>query len=102
MEVVPMLLAASKFVVQNLVLLKPLFMKNKNVDPTYTADLDKLYEKDIQAMVEMLKFSSKESLQKIRETSKEKISSGKFDLSTFIVNKAVEKLLYSLWESEKE
>lgn len=97
-----MLLAASKFVVQNLVLLKPLFMKSKNIDPTYTTDLDKLYEKDIQAMAEMLKFSSKESLQKIRDSSKEKIGSGKFDLSTFIVNKAVEKLLFQLWESEKE
>jgi translation initiation factor 2 alpha subunit (eIF-2alpha) len=34
------------------------------------------------------------------ESTKEKIGSGKFDLSTFIVNKAVTNLLYQLWENE--
>jgi hypothetical protein len=59
----------------------------------YLGDIPTMYSKDIEAVAEMLKHNSEESLEKIYNTSKERIETGKFEVSQKIVFEAVKKLL---------
>ena len=69
-----------------------MYMKKNNVN-IYANDIPVLYQKEIEAVREMLQFNSKESIQGIYDRAKLRIESGKFEVSEKIVFEAVKKLL---------
>ena len=85
---VPELIRLSKFVVDNYILIKS--MK----DTTKGKNINDLYQYEISNVAEMLKFNSKENLEKVYFSFKEKMNTGKYTISEKIVFEAVKKLLF--------
>lgn len=86
---IPELIRLSKFVIDNYLMIKK--MKNES-KPT---DINKLYENEVSKVAEMLKYNSKESLEKVYNSFLEKLDKGNYSISEKIVFEAVKKLIFT-------